>query len=710
MTAPRLKFQIFVVLATWVSIAFLLSGLAIQSADNPELIIIPDDFRDSNVEKTAGIQRSTESSPLKVTATSNPHAARWETHLPKVCSVPAGEGVEEGGMMGYQVLYRMQYFFQTTENPKLDGDSLLCIWIADSADNAIDDFLLQTLVGKCDGFLQVFMMNNETSILHKSDGNHHSIHIPASTEGLRAVFAFVSELKQHTWFHWTDPKSYYFVTENFFYMLHAGTPPGDDKPVIMQSWILENAEVKREYQELFGSDPVKAPGCDTPHAGNQLVVQLLKQCSQLLRGEGFLAIQDWITMCLAEAPVIIICHRPNKLRGRQAIWTHLRRYTEIKLPHLWEEIPTNSTLPTDTISSLVRIHAILHGACDAVWNRVLGALDENGNPGYVHDPYYIKNHPRPLNYHVHGEPKGICEIPFGAGDEGIYGYQGLKKIQIATAHQSKKRVLCMVYTQSNGHFRLQAIAETWGPRCDGFFAASNQTDKSIGAVDLLHEGPEIYENMWMKVRAMFQYAYDHYLNDFELFHIGGDDHYLIPENLRFTAATGSWEGPWDDTTPLLLGGSLALRNRRYCNGGSGYTLNRAALKLLVEKLFEHPRCMPHWQASYEDRLTSDCFRSAGLLCTDTNDDRNETRYHTWNVNQHSAWKIGKPAQDWKKLVQQHGIAWKEGLGQISRSSVSFHLKNPSATSLDRGMRRYHVILYSLCNSTASLDPPEDLIK
>ena len=164
-------------------------------------------------------------------------------------------------------------------------------------------------------------------------------------------------------------------------------------------------------------------------------------------------------------------------------------------------------------------------------------------------------------------------------------------------------------------------------------------------------------------------------------------------------SVGSWQGRWNDSQPLFLGGSLALNEkRRYCNGGSGYTLNRAALKLLVEELFPTPRCMPHWPASYEDRLVASCFRSVGIQCMDTNDEHNETRYHTWNADQHAAWRIGKPAQDWKKLVDFHGIAWKEGLGQISESSVSFHLKKPNAKTVDSGMRRYHVILYGLCHN------------
>ena len=139
---------------------------------------------------------------------------------------------------------------------------------------------------------------------------------------------------------------------------------------------------------------------------------------------------------------------------------------------------------------------------------------------------------------------------------------------------------------------------------------------------------------------------------------------------------------------------------RYCGGGSGYTLNRAALQLLVEDLFETYQCRPHHRASDEDRLITNCFRTVGVLCTDTNDANGETRYHQANVEFHSNWTMDVPAV-WQPigLRAQHGIVSKEGLGQISTSSVSFHLKSESSIGVqDGGIRRYHAILHNLCPS------------
>jgi glycoprotein-N-acetylgalactosamine 3-beta-galactosyltransferase len=206
--------------------------------------------------------------------------------------------------------------------------------------------------------------------------------------------------------------------------------------------------------------------------------------------------------------------------------------------------------------------------------------------------------------------------------------------------------------------------------------------------------------MWLKVRAIWQYVYQHYLDDYDFFHIGGDDHYVIPENLRYVASTGSWKGPWNQSRPMFLGGNMIdfpNTRRRYCGGGSGYTLNRVALTLLIERLLDTHHCRPHHRASDEDRIVSNCFRSVGIDCMDTNDEKNETRYHQASAEVHATWKKDLPSV-WRaeSLHDFHGIVSKEGLGQISETSVSFHLKGSRKGVQDCGIRRYHAILYDLC--------------
>lgn len=47
-----------------------------------------------------------------------------------------------------------------------------------------------------------------------------------------------------------------------------------------------------------------------------------------------------------------------------------------------------------------------------------------------------------------------------------------------------------------------------------------------------HEGPEEWDNMWQKSRAIWKYINFHYKDDYDWFILGGDDIFIIVENLR----------------------------------------------------------------------------------------------------------------------------------------------------------------------------------
>ena len=54
------------------------------------------------------------------------------------------------------------------------------------------------------------------------------------------------------------------------------------------------------------------------------------------------------------------------------------------------------------------------------------------------------------------------------------------------------------------------LSHSKSQKCDGFMVASTKTDKKLGTVFIPHEGPEEYNNIWQKVRAMWSYIYDNY--------------------------------------------------------------------------------------------------------------------------------------------------------------------------------------------------------
>ncbi len=276
-----------------------------------------------------------------------------------------------------------------------------------------------------------------------------------------------------------------------------------------------------------------------------------------------------------------------------------------------------------------------------------GATDENGEFGYRHDEKALKNNP-PIFQVAKSEVN--CD-----NHDGNYKMLTEKVVVDFTSHEAREReaeaggkprakLFCMVYTIEKNHDKIPAIRETWGQKCDGFIVASDKTDKSLGTVNIPHEGEEEYHNIWQKVRSMWSYVYDNYYEDYDWFHIGGDDLYVIVENMRLylesdevqLASNGGEYLPSGDEKeqlPLFLGRRFAEQGnyeRIFNSGGSGYTMNKAALKSLVVTAF--PVCMPHLHTFAEDVMVAQCFRNKiQVYPFDTKDDNGGERYMPFTV-------------------------------------------------------------------------------
>jgi hypothetical protein len=89
-------------------------------------------------------------------------------------------------------------------------------------------------------------------------------------------------------------------------------------------------------------------------------------------------------------------------------------------------------------------------------------------------------------------------------------------------------------------------------------AASTKTDLVIGAVDLPHQGPEKYGNMWQKTRSMLSFMYNYYLEDYDYFLPCGDDTFIILENLSNYLLLLESQTGGRDAQPLSIGSSVSL--------------------------------------------------------------------------------------------------------------------------------------------------------
>jgi hypothetical protein len=339
-----------------------------------------------------------------------------------------------------------------------------------------------------------------------------------------------------------------------------------------------------------------------------------------------------------------------------------------------------------------------------------------------------------------------CNEALGMGHEGDGGYQILReKIRIAPRHHSfnsttdvssAARILCAIYTYQQKHDQAITTAWSWGHQCDGFLIFSNATSSIVPEmwVDLSQQyGDESYQNLWQKVRNIWSYIQKNYVNHFDFFHLGGDDMYLIVNNLRHLVSNPYTSHSDMHDRPLFLGQWIRQKNGYYVGGGPGYTLNRVSLNRLVNDIL--PTCFPHTRASSEDRLISLCFRSAGIVANDTRDIRTgEQTYHDCspqalyydsgplpiNARQEPQRHRRRPSFHaravayWESLpfvpfsisgnndtnftgsaVTQR-VGRKSGLEAAARYSVSFHKIYPPAM-----ITRIHVILHPvLCPSSS----------
>lgn len=124
------------------------------------------------------------------------------------------------------------------------------------------------------------------------------------------------------------------------------------------------------------------------------------------------------------------------------------------------------------------------------------------------------------------------------------------------------RLLCLTYTISTEpDGAVTQIRQTWGQKCDGYMAMSNLTDPSIPAVKIEHAGPEAYDNMWQKVRAIWTHVHRYYADQYDYFLLGGDDLFVIVENLRaYLQSQEIQDATGHGSKPIYLGRPLKHRS------------------------------------------------------------------------------------------------------------------------------------------------------
>ena len=185
------------------------------------------------------------------------------------------------------------------------------------------------------------------------------------------------------------------------------------------------------------------------------------------------------------------------------------------------------------------------------------------------------------------------------------------------------KLLCLVYTMANDHAtRIRGIRDTWAGGCDGFLAFSTKSDPRLPAISIPHKGPEDYKNMWQKVRSIWRFVGTHYIDQFDWFHIRGDDMFLLPHNLKtYLTSLAHLDGADPRTKEYFVGRRFksTIENEAFNTGGPGYTLSRATLRKFLANMDDAKNCNAHRTTSMEDVMISVCLRKLGIDFIDTRD-------------------------------------------------------------------------------------------
>uniref|UniRef100_A0A7S4RPB1 N-acetylgalactosaminide beta-1,3-galactosyltransferase n=1 Tax=Ditylum brightwellii TaxID=49249 RepID=A0A7S4RPB1_9STRA len=254
--------------------------------------------------------------------------------------------------------------------------------------------------------------------------------------------------------------------------------------------------------------------------------------------------------------------------------------------------------------------------------------------------------------------------------------EGLTNGKVPPPDRRMPKIMCSLYTMSSSHAStIRAIRETWAGGCDGFLAFSTESDPRIPAISIPHDGPEEYNNMWQKIRSIWRFVGTHYIDEFDFFFIGGDDLFVLPQNLReYLWVLGDPEEDW------FVGRRFKPRpGGEFNSGGAGYALSRSTLRKFLSQM-EEERCKATQHTAMEDVMIARCLENMhGITYHDTRDDENRERFHPFAPGLHYVWhppKEGQPA-DW---YEQYNKEWGVLLGKdcCAPDSVSFHyIKKPA---------------------------------
>ncbi|EGD80807.1 hypothetical protein PTSG_01396 [Salpingoeca rosetta] len=192
-------------------------------------------------------------------------------------------------------------------------------------------------------------------------------------------------------------------------------------------------------------------------------------------------------------------------------------------------------------------------------------------------------------------------------------------------NQRTPRVLVFVITggkKASVKTNRKAVLETWFDK-DTYFV----TLEDVPTGNVIRLSPEAeaggHRGLPVKVKHMFQYMYEHFLDEYDWFVKADDDTYINMDRLKKTLSVYNPEipvyigKPFSTKTKGVDGPSPLWRDFTtigFCHGGAGYVLSRELLRI-VGPYF---RDSPSVTALEDAAISSVLYQHSGVRCINTN--------------------------------------------------------------------------------------------
>ena len=268
-------------------------------------------------------------------------------------------------------------------------------------------------------------------------------------------------------------------------------------------------------------------------------------------------------------------------------------------------------------------------------------------------------------------------------------------------------IFCFVNTISVHHeTRAQAVAETWGQRCDKLMFFSNITDQIVVGAGTKKElrydvikmdVPADHDHLWQKHKATLRYVHKHFRHEYDWFYKADDDAYVIMENLRQYLRRPEIMQTYKQE-PMQMGHRFNMtqdlvsyfvvdksletiwRSRwdrwMFNSGGPGYIMNRLYLDAIV-------RTLPEWTClsdQYSEMVPDDasisyCMMWYDVFPWDTRDLQGRERWHAYSP-RHIFFADPNQSDYWYVKYHQHIGGVRPGEESAAPDSVAFHYITP----------------------------------